>query len=89
MLVNTTSIGMSPHTEDMPISAHSIHSKLLVSDLIYRPKKTKLLQIAKQIGAQTHGGLGMLLHQAVVAVEHWFDETAPVAQMKAILEKED
>lgn len=89
LLVNTTSIGMSPHMEDMPVPADFLHRKLLVSDLIYRPKETRLLQTAKQIGAQTHGGLGMLLHQAAVAVEHWFEKTAPVAQMRVILEKED
>ncbi|MXQ53513.1 shikimate dehydrogenase [Shimazuella alba] len=89
LLVNTTSIGMSPHTEVMPVPADYLHPKLLVSDLIYRPEETKLLLSAKQIGARTHGGLGMLLHQAAVAVEHWFNETAPILQMRAILENED
>ncbi|MCH5583786.1 shikimate dehydrogenase [Shimazuella sp. AN120528] len=88
LLVNTTSIGMSPHTDQTPISADFLHAGLLVSDLIYRPKDTKLLTSAKQMGAQTHGGLGMLLYQAAVAVEHWFGKPAPVAQMRAILEKE-
>jgi shikimate dehydrogenase len=89
LLINTTSIGMSPHTDQTPIPADFLHRNLLVSDLIYRPKDTKLLQAAKKIGATTHGGLGMLLHQAAVALEHWFEKTAPIAQMRAILEKED
>jgi shikimate dehydrogenase len=89
LLVNTTSIGMSPDTHQTPVPAGFLHAELLVSDLIYRPKETKLLQTAKKIGAKTHGGLGMLLHQAAVAAEHWFGETAPVTQMRAILENED
>jgi shikimate dehydrogenase len=89
LLVNTTSIGMSPHTGVSPVSADVLHPDLLVSDLIYRPKATQLLQDAIAVGAKAHGGLGMLLHQAAVAVEHWYGQQAPIPQMRAILENED
>lgn len=88
LLVNTTSLGMSPNIDASPIATELLHSKLLVSDLIYRPRETKLLQAASAVGAQTHGGLGMLLHQAAVAVEHWFDQAAPLKEMWEILERE-
>jgi shikimate dehydrogenase len=88
LLVNTTSLGMAPNVDASPIPIEWLHSKLLVSDLIYRPRETKLLQAANSIGAQTHGGLGMLLHQAAVAVEHWFDQAAPLTEMWEILERE-
>ncbi|WP_028776310.1 shikimate dehydrogenase [Shimazuella kribbensis] len=89
LLVNTTSIGMTPSEEHSPIPLEYLHPALLVSDLIYRPKETKLLQRAASIGASTHGGLGMLLYQAAVAVEHWFGQKAPIAQMRTILENGD
>jgi shikimate dehydrogenase len=89
LLVNTTSIGMSPNIDESPILMNFLHRDLLVSDLIYRPRETKLLQYAKSVGALTHGGLGMLLYQAAVAVEHWFNQSPPVNQMRAILENED
>jgi shikimate dehydrogenase len=89
LLINTTSVGMIPHVEETPIPVDYLHPKLIVSDLVYRPRETKFLEAAQQIGAKTHNGLGMLLHQAAVAVELWFDRPAPIAQMRAILEKED
>jgi shikimate dehydrogenase len=89
LLVNTTSIGMSPSQEQSPIPSAYLHPTLLVSDLVYRPRETKLLQMATSIGASTHGGLGMLLYQAAVAFEHWFLQSAPVSKMRTILENGD
>jgi shikimate dehydrogenase len=44
----------------------------VVTDLVYAPLKTHLLETAEQIGCVTVDGLGMLLHQAVPAFERWF-----------------
>lgn len=89
LLINTTSIGMTPNVEGVPIPRAYLHKNLIVSDLVYRPRITSLLAAADKIGAKTHTGLGMLLHQAAVAVELWFGKKAPTGAMRAILEKED
>jgi shikimate dehydrogenase len=71
LLVNTTSQGMHGQAPlELDLSALSAHA--LVSDIIYVPLETPLLQAAKARGNPTVGGLGMLLNQARPAFEAWF-----------------
>jgi len=71
LLVNTTSLGMIGKAElRVPIDA--LAPGTLVTDLVYAPLKTDLLQRAEALGCPTVDGLGMLLHQAVPGFERWF-----------------
>lgn len=71
LVVNTTSLGMVGQPE-LEIDLNGLNSTCLVTDLVYTPLETKLLQNAKARGAKTVDGLGMLLHQAVPGFEAWF-----------------
>jgi shikimate dehydrogenase len=58
-----------------------------VMDLVYVPSLTPLLRVAADHGAVTVSGIGMLVHQAAIAIEHWTGLEAPVEEMwKAALE---
>ena len=71
LLVNTTSQGMHDNPAlDLDLSA--LPTTALVSDVIYVPLDTPLLQAAKARGNPTVDGLGMLLNQARPAFEAWF-----------------
>ena len=71
-IVNTTSLGMSPHVERMiPLRAELLDAEHLVVDLVYNPLETRLLRTAKEHGAKTASGLGMLLYQGALAFEAW------------------
>jgi len=72
LLINTTPVGMWPHEEASlwPDTAPFPHH-LVTCDLIYRPRETKLLRQARQAGAATVEGIGMLVHQGVLAFEMW------------------
>lgn len=87
LLVNATPIGMK---EDDPclVDEKLIHRNLLVYDLIYNPKQTKLLKVAQEKGAQVSNGLGMLLYQGAAAFEIWIGRQAPVDVMREALLKE-
>ena len=69
-LINTTSLGLK---EDDPclVDPQSLHSNMLVYDLIYNPERTALLKMAEDVGAQAVNGLGMLFYQGVLALQHW------------------
>src|SRR5690606_9123647 len=82
LLINTTSVGMHPQVEAIPIPETWLHDGLVVSDLIYRPNKTRLLQAAEARGATIHNGVGMLVHQAAIAMERWFGQQPPIAEMR-------
>lgn len=85
LLVNATPVGMKE--SDPPIvSEGQMHSGLLVYDLIYNPKETKLLKLAKEKGATASNGLGMLLYQGMLSFEIWTGKIAPKELMRKALE---
>ncbi len=82
LLINTTSLGMTPwEQEKPPIDYDLISADHLVADLVYRPAETLFLKEAGSRGARTMNGLGMLLEQGVLAFNLWSGLTAPVEVM--------
>jgi shikimate dehydrogenase len=70
-VVNTSALGMIGKPEfRVPLDA--LNPKALVTDLVYTPLRTSLLDQAEQIGCTVVDGLGMLLHQAAPGFERWF-----------------
>jgi len=71
LVVNTTSVGMhETRFEDLDLKL--LPQTALVTDIVYVPLVTPLLQDAQALGLRTVDGLGMLLHQAVPGFEAWF-----------------
>ena len=71
LLVNTTNQGM--HGEPpLGIDLAELPATALVSDAIYVPLETPLLETARLRGNTTVNGLGMLIHQARPAFQAWF-----------------
>ncbi len=70
LLINTTSVGLNSEDPSL-IEEDLLHADLLVYDLIYNPKETELLRLAKERGARTANGLGMLYYQGVLSLQHW------------------
>jgi shikimate dehydrogenase len=85
LIINTTSVGMYPQVEVTPIPIEWMHEGHIASDLIYNPRPTAWLKGAKACGARIHSGEGMLVHQAAIAIQHWFHRSAPVQCMKEVL----
>lgn len=77
LVANTTSLGMIGKPE-MRIPLDGIHADQIVTDLVYTPLKTRLLETAAAVGATTVDGLGMLLHQATPGFERWFGQRPEV-----------
>ena len=71
LLVNTTNQGMYGQPA-LDLQLDALPRTAMVSDLIYIPLETPLLEAARLRGHQTVNGLGMLLNQAVPAFEAWF-----------------
>ncbi|MCG6534981.1 MAG: shikimate dehydrogenase [Syntrophales bacterium LBB04] len=70
-LINTTSVGMSPHKEASPWPGDLLHHFPMVMDIIYNPLKTRLLREAQQAGCQTISGLEMFIHQGAEQFRIW------------------
>ena len=75
IIVNTTPLGMYPHTENCPDIPYRFLTKDHVCyDLLYNPDETLFMKKAKQQGATVKNGLEMLLLQAFVSYEIWTND---------------
>jgi shikimate dehydrogenase len=79
LLVNTTALGMTGHPP-LEIDLSLLPGGAVVTDIVYSPLKTQLLQDAGARGYRAVGGLGMLLHQAVRGFELWFGTRPEVTE---------
>ena len=91
LIVNATPIGMQG--TDMAAATPLVDASLLgggqiAVDLVYHPRTTAWLEAAIAAGAQGVGGLGMLVHQAAIQIEHWTGEQAPIDEMWSAAERE-
>jgi 3-dehydroquinate dehydratase / shikimate dehydrogenase len=80
-IVNTTPVGMYPHIGDSPLHARELNCRLLF-DLIYRPRVTKLMQLAARRGIETVSGLDMFIAQGTAQWELWTGQRAPAEPMR-------
>ena len=87
LVVNCTSLGMEGtqgQFEDLSF-LEALPDGVPVFDLIYAPAETELLRRARELGHPTANGLGMLVYQAVFALEHFTDTTIDAAAMAELL----
>jgi len=92
IVVNTTPLGMQGANEEIsPLNQKSIATlpeDALVYDIVYKPKKTKLLEYAEKRGLKTLNGLEMLILQGAKGFKLWTGQKPPVEIMrKTLLEK--
>ena len=73
-IIQTTPIGMFPDiNEKLPCAMDGITDKHFCYDLIYLPKETQFLKIAREAGAKTLNGLNMLHAQADESYRIWMN----------------
>jgi shikimate dehydrogenase len=86
VLVNASAVGLG--TDVSPIPAELLPPEMLVLDLIYTPRETRLLRDAKAAGAAaTMNGELMLLHQGAAAFRLWTGQEPPLDLMRERLDE--
>ncbi len=80
-IVNATPIGMEPFVQDSPLEARDLNCRI-VFDMIYRPRETRLLQLARKRGIETVPGIEMLIAQGIAQWEIWTGQRAPASVMR-------
>lgn len=88
ILTNATGVGMKPLEGKTYIPDKSfLREDLIVSDIVYAPRETELLKMAKEVGCKkTMNGLGMMLFQGAAAFEMWTGKQMLIEYMKEILD---
>ncbi len=77
VLVNATSVGMRPKTDETPIRQGLIPGGSVVFDAVYNPLRTRLLREASERGAKTVDGLDMFVDQGAAQFRMWTGLDAP------------
>jgi 3-dehydroquinate dehydratase/shikimate dehydrogenase len=83
-IVNTTPVGMYPRVNESPLGAGELNCHLLF-DLIYRPRLTKLMQLAARRGIETVSGFDMFIAQGTAQWEIWIGQRAPIEPMRRVV----
>ena len=84
LVVNGTSLGLSAK-DAIPFDLDLLTKRSKVMDLVYRRGDTKFVRDAKARGLSAVDGTEMLLQQAAVSFELWWDKAAPVDIMRRTL----
>jgi len=85
LLLNATSVGMAPHTDASILTDPSLFfPELIVSDVIYNPRETLFLKMAREAGCETFNGMYMLLYQGAEAFRLWTGKEMPVDVIKEL-----
>jgi len=87
VIINCTSVGMTPKIEACPIPSKYMNSLQTIIDTIYTPLPTKLCRVGKARGAKVLTGLPMLIYQGVASLDIWFEKPISVKINVAELHK--
>jgi len=71
LLINGTSVGMTPAADETPLPADALCAGAVVLDTVYTPAQTRLLREAAARGCQTVSGLEMFCAQAAAQHRAW------------------
>jgi shikimate dehydrogenase len=86
LLLQTTPVGMAPHTDASLVPRELLHSDLVVFDAVYTPRRTQLLRDAAERGARVVEGLEMFLGQALVQFKLFTGHEPPEQTMRQVVE---
>ncbi|MBI9082162.1 MAG: shikimate dehydrogenase [Desulfobacterales bacterium] len=85
VVINTTSIGMHPDEDRLPMDTELLRKGQIVSDIVYNPAKTELLKRAEAKGCKIVTGIGMLVYQGAEGFRLWTGVAPPVEEMFAVV----
>jgi len=88
LLLQTTSVGMSPNVGESVVPYEMLRPGLIVYDAVYNPLQTRLLREAEQARCLTISGLGHFVNQGARQFELWTGRPAPREVMRqAVLQR--
>ena len=82
VVINTTSIGMTPKADKISFPPEALTSEMVVMDVVYTPLRTRLLETAEKKGCITIDGLSMFIAQAAAQFELWTGTTPDTDLMR-------
>jgi len=87
IVVNATSVGMTPKTEESPVASSLFKKDMVVMDTVYTPRNTRFLREARAAGALGVDGVEMFLRQANHQFKLWKGRPIPTEILKEFSQK--
>ncbi|HEV3026713.1 MAG TPA: shikimate dehydrogenase [Planctomycetota bacterium] len=87
IVVNGTSVGMTPKTEESPVDSSLFKKDMVVMDTVYTPRNTRFLKEARAAGALGIDGVEMFLRQANHQFKLWKGRPIPTEILKEFSQK--
>jgi shikimate dehydrogenase len=87
IIIHCSPVGMYPKTEDTIVPKELLRPEHVVFDIVYNPRRTRLLAEAESVDCTTIPGLEMFVNQAAVQFELWTGQRAPVSVMRKVVEE--
>jgi 3-dehydroquinate dehydratase/shikimate dehydrogenase len=87
IVVNCTSIGMHPNTDDSPLHPSYLKPGMTVFDTVYTPEHTMLIKDAKERGCQVLTGVELFVRQAAAQCQLFAGQPAPFEFMRKLVKK--
>ena len=84
IIINCTSIGMSPNINASPIERIPPDTKV-VFDTIYNPCQTLLLKLAQQKNCLTASGVEMFINQGSAQFTRWTNLPSPIETIRRVV----
>lgn len=82
IVINATPVGMEGYgATSLPLEATWLSGEITCFEFVYHPPETEFLKIARAGGAQTLGGLELLVAQASESFRLWTGEKFPLPEM--------
>lgn len=85
ILVNCTSVGMTPDTGSSPIATDRLRPGMVVFDTVYNPAETKLLRQARERGCRVVSGVEMFIGQAAEQFALWHQRPVSAETLRETL----
>ncbi len=82
IIVNTTPVGMFPHTTESPVSEDVFKPGMIAMDIVYNPLKTRFLTLAEQNRCHIIDGLNMFIRQGIAQFKLWTDRSCDYDQVR-------
>lgn len=77
IIIQATSAGLNNPEGVELIPKEKLNPSMVIFEMIYSPKETRLIKDARDVGAQVITGENMLLHQGYAAFQIWTGQEAP------------
>jgi 3-dehydroquinate dehydratase/shikimate dehydrogenase len=85
VVINCTSIGMSPNVDASPVPAALFKPEMTAFDTVYTPLHTRFLQDAQAAGASVVNGAEMFIRQAMAQYRIYLDKEPDEPTMRKIV----